>query len=132
MTKFTNSINSSQYEYTVSGIDATVGAVIPFFTTLTGSLVFYPISAIVRLTNVAGIVTGNLNLSLGFNNPNYDNYIGITGYPLVNQNDFEVGGFYFSGTPGVPPATDFKVIITTPEATASPYTLAITIIGNYF
>ena len=132
MTKLAAAVDTSQFEYTVSGIDGTVLGATTIFTTLAGTSNFCPTLFILQLTNVGGIVTGTFNFSLGFNGPTYDNILGGASVALTNLNDYTVGPpTSFGVVPAVPPSTIFKINVTAAESTASPYTIAVTVFGNY-
>ncbi len=132
MTKLAEASNFSQVEYNLTGIDGTTAGASTIFTVLPGSLIFYPSYVNIRLTNVAGVVSGDLSIALGNNNPSYNNFINGVGVPLTNVGDFSSGiNSPFTIVPGAAGGTDFKINIVTPESTATTYTLAVTIVGNY-
>lgn len=123
-------ILGSQLQTQTSGIDATALATTTLYTTTAGSKVFYPGLILVRLTAQTGFIAANLAISIGFNNPTYDNLLGTQGVNLVNVDDFVSVLVPGTTIPGVPASTDIKLVVSAAQ-TATTAVIQTMLIGYY-
>ena len=124
--------NLNQFQYTISGIDGLTVAVTPLFTTLAGAGNFFVSDITVILENVAGVPTLGSFISLGYNNPTYDNVDSGDFFNAINVNQYILA----NGQPGlpftpIPPSTTVSINVQIPEAGATTYDLKVLIFGNY-
>lgn len=123
-------ILGSQIQTLTPGIDATSLATTTLMTTNAGSSVFCITGFLVRLTAQTVFVSPDLSVSLGFNNPTYDNILGAQNITLSAVDDYwqmiNVGTTY----PGVPASTDIKLVVTAAQG-ATTATIQTCIIGFY-
>lgn len=129
MTKVADAINSTQFEYTVTGINGNVAGPVTLCTTLPGTLNFYPSMILTRLTNV--IAPGGLfSAGFGWDFPTYQNILSATGIGLVFAGDYFMSALLANLAPSVPPSTDLKMNITVPDGGVT-YIVSVTVIGQY-
>jgi len=124
-----DAINTSQFAYSFSGIDGLVAGSTMLFTTLAGAGDFYASVAQIILENEAGIATGGMQYSIGFNGPTYDNIQNGDNLNALTTGQYQLTQFGI-GT-RVPPSTAVFINIVIPEPTAVTYTVRVYFTGNY-
>lgn len=132
MTKLADGLNSSQFEYSVSGLDGMTVAVTPIFTTLAGTENFYVTNVILTLESVTGVASGDGSYSIGFTGPGFNNVVTGENTHAIVANDYSLATMQgLNGMSGIPPATTVSFNLITGDTTAVTYVIGLKILGNY-